>query len=141
MNIAIVGSRRFNDYLFMCDVMDRWQRFVGDVQVVSGGAPGADSMGALWGATYTNNNPIVHHAEWGDLSYPDASIKIGKDGKPYDVRAGFRRNERIVEDAEIVCAFMDPDNRTPGTSHTIKTALNAGKPVFIYWPGKTVQYE
>lgn len=43
MKIAIIGSRTFEDYQLLCDIMERFQDE--DITIVSGGAKGADTLG------------------------------------------------------------------------------------------------
>lgn len=134
MNIAVVGSRKFKNYEYMKEILDRVLAKYGPFTLVSGMADGADSLAIAWYArTGSLPQPIYHPAKWGDVDRPGAVIKMDKHGEPYDAAAGFYRNQFIVDDADVVIAFMDKDNPTSGTSDTIKKAKKKGIPVYIFW--------
>lgn len=80
--------------------------------LVSGGAIGVDLI-AETVARNTKTKCLIFKPQWD---------KLGK-------RAGFERNKRIVEAAEVVVAFWDGESK--GTQHTINLALAAGKPTYI----------
>lgn len=108
MKLAIVGSRKFNDYNKMCDfVLSKFK--LEDIEVVvSGGAKGADSLAEKF--ANDNNIPI--------------SIKAA-DWKKYGKAAGPIRNKLIIEEADAVVAFPASDSK--GTLHDIKLAQQMGK--------------
>jgi hypothetical protein len=54
----------------------------------------------------------------------------------YGKSAGFKRNDLIVADADIVLAFFAPGERSHGTANTVASAKLAGKRVFEYQTGK-----
>lgn len=114
--LAVVGSRSFNDYAFMCDILQWYEISL----IISGGARGADSLVEKYALDHGIPKKVFP-AEWD---------KYGK-------RAGFLRNEKIVETCDEVVAFMDINNPTPGTQNTITLAEKAGKPVSVFWPEKT----
>jgi hypothetical protein len=45
-------------------------------------------------------------------------------------RRALLRNQRIVDDSDLIIAFIAPD-RTGGTEDTIRRAMRAGKPVEV----------
>lgn len=81
--------------------------------VVSGGAPGIDSLGADCGRALAL---AVHE-------YPADWKTLGK-------RAGFVRNQTIVDNCDELHAWWDGKSR--GTAHTIGLARKAGKPTFVH---------
>lgn len=121
MRVGIVGSRkpkstyRLETFVRMLDA---------NVTVVSGGAPGVDSLAVAY-AKEEGLSYKVYKPKWGDLSHPEARIKAGADGRKYDANAGFRRNQIIVDNSDVVIAFWD--GKSPGTTDTIKRAKKAGK--------------
>lgn len=126
--VAVIGSRDFNNYIQMKDVLDKLRLVVDIVSIVSGGAKGADSLAER----YADENGItktIFEAAWSDLSHPDALVKPNKFGKLYDARAGFRRNKTIVENADVVIAFHH-DN-SPGTRDSINYARSLNKPIKV----------
>jgi hypothetical protein len=132
MNVAVVGSRTFRDYRFLCEKLDALRFLWGNFTIVSGGAQGADSLAVRWAKERGMPEPIVIPAAWDDLSHPDAVIKTRRDGKRYDARAGFRRNQQIIDHCDVVVAFWD--GRSPGTRDTLRKATFSGKLAKIYWP-------
>lgn len=112
IRLAIVGGREFNDYDLLKTSIAQLQQSRTILQVVSGGAKGADSLGERW----ADENGIpkkIFPAQWD---------KYGK-------RAGFLRNKDIVANCDEVIAFWD--GRSRGTADTIATARAQGKKVTI----------
>jgi len=104
--IAIVGSREF-PYKWM--VHDYISAAVGmGWEIVSGGARGVDSWAADT-ADYYHLRLKVFHADW----------------DTHGKRAGFLRNQDIVNYADEVVAFWDGNSK--GTEHTVRLARDAGK--------------
>lgn len=113
VRLAIVGGRDFSDYPYMQECLRKLQQENTVLQVVSGGARGADSLGER----YADENGIPKHifqAEW----------------DKYGRSAGFRRNRDIVDACDMIAAFWD--GRSRGTENTIALARAAGKRVVIY---------
>lgn len=129
MRIAIIGSRTFNNYTKLCqemrDILLELQVNIGDIEIISGGAKGADSLGAKY-AKDNNIKLTEYKPEWKDLSHPDARIKENAYGK-YDANAGHRRNTKIINDSDVVVAFH---NGSPGTADSLRKAKKCGKIIF-----------
>lgn len=128
--VAVVGSRTFKDIKYLERILEEITAFIGEFVVVSGGAEGADTLAVQWSEA-RGGYPTVYPAAWGDLSHPDAVIKTNKHGKQYDALAGYRRNQQIVDDCDLVVAFWD--GKSPGTADTIARAEKAGVPVHVFW--------
>ena len=85
--------------------------------LVSGGARGVDKMAERAASEF--GVPIeVYPANW----------------KRHGKRAGFLRNQTIVDRADELLAFFGKA-RTPGTSDTIRRAVAKGIPVHIFEEG------
>ena len=105
MKIAIIGSRSFSDYQ---ELENKVQKFLAEwncelnssVEIVSGGAVGADSLGEVFAQN--------HHLEM---------ISILPDWKKFGRGAGIVRNREIAETADAVIAFWDGASK--GTKSTI----------------------
>jgi predicted Rossmann fold nucleotide-binding protein DprA/Smf involved in DNA uptake len=108
MNTAVVGSRSFQDYAFLEEILDGYTI----TKIVSGGARGADQLAER----YAKEKEIPTQ-----IFKPDY-IRYGK-GNPY---AG---NYAIIDNSDQVVAFWD--NKSRGTSHSIKYAQKMGKKVYI----------
>ena len=113
MNVAIVGSRSFEDF----ETLDNFVKsvvFPKDIEaVVSGGARGADTLAEMFAARYSISTKIL---------LPDWS-KYGR-------RAGFIRNKLIVDHVDILIAFWN--GKSKGTASTIDLARQQNKPTYIY---------
>ena len=110
LKIGVVGSRSFNDYKLMKDTLDEYKDRV--FLIVSGGAKGADSLAERW-AKENHVKTLIIRPEW-------------RDGEGiYNPRAGFDRNEDIVDNSDIIIAFWDSLSR--GTEDTISIAKEQGK--------------
>jgi len=115
MKIAVVGSRTFTDYDLLRRTLDRVRLMFHDrdITIVSGGAPGADSLAERYSQAVLNKHPIVYKAEW----------------STYGKVAGFRRNREIVDESDFVVAFWDGVSR--GTNHTMNLTTKVGKPILV----------
>lgn len=112
MNVAVIGSRGFNDYDRVVKVLDAINEKVSISKIVSGGAIGADSLGEL----YANENEIetlIFKPDW---------AKFGKG-------AGLIRNKDIVDNSDIVVAFWDGISK--GTKNSIDYATKKCKKVIV----------
>jgi len=139
--VAIVGSQTFGycpclkvagpkgDHLKVCPALHAQRLMMATVTrlakdpelegIVSGGAPGADTM-AKWAATL--------------LGVKFLELKPRSGPEPFAVRA-MARNTRVVSKAAKVVAFFAPGDPSPGTSDTLTKARLAGKPTFSWRNG------
>lgn len=103
MKVIIAGGRNFRNYDLLqkkCDVLLRNQK---NIEIVSGGAKGAD----YWGECYAEDNNL--------------RLKIFKaDWDKYGKSAGYRRNVQMAEYADALIAFWD--GKSKGTGHMINIA-------------------
>lgn len=116
MKIAFVGSRTFScpnfakdkiyDILFALNYHNK-------VTVVSGGARGVDT----WAEEIAD-----------ELKIPKIIFK--PDWNKYGKKAGFLRNQLIINESSNVIAFWDGQSK--GTKHSIDLAIKAKKPIDIY---------
>jgi len=90
MNVAIVGSRSFEDYarLTKCvaEVLADRRILMSEVQVISGGAVGADALAERYSREALGKEPHIFAA----------------DRKQFGRTAGPKRNNEIVEAADLV---------------------------------------
>ena len=105
VRVIIAGSRTFTDYELLAAKMDTLTKNLDftEVEVVSGGARGADLLGERW--ALLSEVPIAHFlAEW----------------DRYGRSAGYKRNEDMARYATHLVAFWDGKSR--GTEHMIAMA-------------------
>lgn len=112
MKIAVVGSRSFNDYGFLTEILSEHGP---KTAIISGGARGADSLAR-------------RYAEEHNIPFQEFLPDWDQFGKS----AGPRRNQQIVDAADIVIAFWD--GRSRGTGNTLDLAAKSGKQVHVCWP-------
>jgi len=117
--IGVVGSRTFNNYQYMKNILDK---LFSCNKIISGGAIGADSLAAR----YAKENNI-------ELE------EFLPDWNRYGKSAGFKRNKQIVDASDIIVAFWDGESR--GTANTISLAHKQNKTVYRYWPKDNHIYE
>jgi hypothetical protein len=122
------------DETFVWSVLDAWLQKLGRFTVVSGLALGPDTTAIKWANERGLPVPMVFPAYWDDLSHADAIIKTRRNGTEYDARAGFRRNQQVIDVAQLLIAFMDKHNPTPGATDVIKRAREKGIKVYVHWP-------
>src|SRR5665213_402070 len=106
IKVIIAGSRNFEHYQllkFKCNAILKELKGKSEVQIVSGGANGADKLGERYAR---ENHYICKRFE------PDWD----KNGKA----AGFIRNEEMAKYADYLIAFWDGQSK--GTKHMIEIA-------------------
>jgi len=117
MNVAIVGSRSFEDYarLTKCveEVLAERGILMSEVQVISGGAVGAVTLAERYSREVLGKEPHIFAADW----------------KQFGRSAGPKRNDEIVEAADLVIAFP---GKGRGTWNTIYLAWKKGIPVDVF---------
>lgn len=105
----VAGSRSFQNYPKMCEVLDQIRDSIGEI--VCGEARGADALGRTY--AYDNAIPIK--------SFP-ADWSLGK-------AAGFIRNSQMAEYADKAVVFWDGESA--GSKHMIDTMADKGKECLI----------
>lgn len=103
MKVIIAGSRKFNNYNVLKQHCDKILQNINDVEIVSGTAKGADSLGERY-AIENNLQLTKFPADW------------DKHGKS----AGYIRNEEMAKYSDGLIAFWD--NKSKGTKHMIDLA-------------------
>jgi hypothetical protein len=102
MKIAVIGSRKFNDYLLLKSELDK----IPNIEtIISGGAKGADILAEQY-AIENNIELIVFKADWAR----------------YGRAAGPIRNKEIINASDYVVAFWD--GKSKGTLSSINIAKN-----------------
>ena len=116
MRIAIIGSRTFTDKRLFKSVLEEYN----PTKIISGGAKGADSLASKWASEHSI--PLTEFLP---------------DYKRYGRAAPIRRNDLIVDAADLVIAFWDGKSR--GTKYTIDYARKLVKEVRIVELGIAAQ--
>lgn len=118
-NIAIIGSRDFNDFNILEKVLLEITSIEGlPKSIVSGGAKGADTLGFDW-AKKNSIDTILFEPK-----YKDFPKKVRKWMAPKE------RNTTIVENSDLIVAFWDMSST--GTKDTIDKSVKNNKKVYLY---------
>jgi len=131
MRTIIAGSRSITDIGHIYNAIDEAKTVMGIIvmEVVSGGASGVDALGEQWAMEI--GAPIKRFpAQWEDLDAPGAVVRTRRDGKKYNVLAGFARNEQMAQYADALVAVWD--GVSTGTQDMIKRAKRHGLLVYVY---------
>lgn len=103
MKVIIAGGRDFEDYELLCSVCDNLLSDEENVEIISGKANGADTLGENY-ARSRGYNIIERPANW---AY-------------YGNYAGHIRNRQMADEADALIAFWD--GSSTGTSNMIDEA-------------------
>ena len=112
MKVIIAGGRNFNDYNKLRESCDNILVNQKDVEIVSGTAAGADTLGERY-AQEKGYEVKKFPAQW-DL---------------YGKSAGYKRNQQMAEYADGLIAFWD--GKSKGTKHMIDIANKMGLKVRV----------
>ena len=137
VNIAIVGSRDFEDYEYLKNILvshiintdifketvrnDLYERSIKHdyikyvskhFKIISGGAKGADTLGERFAKDF-NLDTLIFKPDW----------------NMYGKSAGFVRNRKIIQNSDVVFAFWD--GKSKGTKNSIDIAEELNKELHI----------
>ena len=112
IKVIVAGTRTFENYNLLERKLNKILQNYGTVEIVSGGAKGADSLGEKY-ADLRGHKLAKFLPNWG---------LWGK-------QAGIRRNVYMAQYATHLVAFWD--GRSRGTAHMIEAAKAKGLPVRI----------
>lgn len=131
MKVVVAGSRTIKSYIYISKLLNNLyeDKGVEITELVCGMAHGVDIMAKLWADH--NNIPVNSFpADWGNLTTRGAIVKRNKHGIPYNVKAGYQRNIKMLNYAECLVAIWDGNSR--GTAHIIDEAKARKITVYIY---------
>ena len=115
--VIIAGSRDFSDYPALCAFADRFLAGRANVEIVSGGARGADTLGERY----------ARERGYALKRFPADWERLGRS-------AGVIRNGEMAQYADALLAFWD--GRSSGTRDMIRRAMNAGLTLQVYTCGE-----
>ena len=112
LKVVIAGGRDFDDFDKLIKVCDHMLKDADKIEIVSGGAPGADRLGEAYSALRGYD---LHKfpAKW-DLH-----------GKS----AGYKRNRQMAQFCDVVMVFWDGKSR--GTKHMIDISKELNRPIHV----------
>lgn len=112
MKLIIAGGRNFSNYDLLCEEVSKLIAGAPEVEIVSGGAKGADMFGEHYAI---DNNLTVK--------------RFPADWDRYGKAAGFKRNAEMAQYADHCICFWD--GRSKGTGHMINLAKKSGLKVTV----------
>jgi hypothetical protein len=112
MKLIIAGGRNFANYELLCEEVSTLIDGISEVEIVSGGAKGADLLGE-------------HYAIDKDLKVK----RFPADWERFGKAAGFKRNAEMAQYADSCICFWDGQSK--GTGHMIELAKKAGLKVKV----------
>jgi hypothetical protein len=112
MKVIIAGGRNFNDYSSLKEFCDKILINQTDIEIVSGGARGADTLGERY-AKERKYDVKIFLANW----------------DKYGRSAGAIRNNLMSDYADGLIAFWDGESK--GTKHMIESATKKNLKVRI----------
>ena len=129
LKVIIAGGRKFNSYSTLESYCKHVLRNQTNIEVVSGTAKGADSLGEEF-AIKNNLGLKSFPAPWYDIENR-RSTELGttKNGGKYWKSAGFVRNKQMAEYADALIVFWD--GKSKGTKSMIDLAKKAGLKIRI----------
>ena len=115
IKICVSGGREFNDYDQLASCMDSIKHLhhMKAITLISGECRGADKLGEQY----------AEEQHWPIDQYP-------ADWKEHKKSAGFIRNEKMAQEADVLCAFWDGASR--GTRHMIGCAFRNDLEIHIF---------
>ena len=131
--VIIAGSRGIEDYNLLCEIVEKAIKIlkIKPTEIVSGAAKGVDMLGEKW-ARDNGVNLVQFYAKWNDTKNCEFMPKFNAQGKAYNPRAGFDRNQEMAEYADALIAINIGD--TPGTNDMVKRAKKENLLVYKYSP-------
>ena len=119
LKYGIIGSRNFTDKEFFSYKVNEVIALQGmPIQVISGGASGADAMAEEWAKENTIEFQVFKP------KHKDFPKKIRRYAAPH------ARNTLIVEHSDIIIAFWD--GQSTGTKDTIDKAIALGRKAYVF---------
>jgi len=115
MRVIIAGGRTFDDLMLLADKMGTFTQRYLHIQVISGKARGADTLGETWARDFTDMPVLEFPADW----------------DTHGKRAGWIRNNQMADVATHVVVFWNGQVQHSGSYMMIKIARDRGLPLRI----------
>lgn len=132
IRVIIAGGRKFDKESWAHEKIAYMlsKKDLGDVEIVEGGALGADRIGRNW-AKANGVQFTTFDADWGDISKPDAVVRTNRYGKQYNAIAGHDRNQDMADYATHPILFWD--GKSTGSLDMKRRAEKAGLVVKVFY--------
>lgn len=104
LKVVVCGGRDFNDWDLLVESLDRLLPSVANIEIVSGGARGADKLGEKY-AKASGLELKIFNADW----------------ETFGMSAGVIRNSKMADYADMCICFWDGESK--GTRNMIESAI------------------
>lgn len=97
MRLVVTGGRNYSDTARVFAALSELHARRLITLLIEGEAAGLDTRARVWA---TRNGVPVQPcpAPWDDINHPNAVVRYSRSGKPYDVTAGTRRNQQMIDE-------------------------------------------
>ncbi len=135
--VLICGPRDFKDYDEIVKAVES-SGFTPISEIIHGDATGADTLGG----DYANDRKIkciAFPADWNNIKVEGAEIAVNTFGKKYNKKAGFQRNQKMLDylleaGDGLTPACIAIKMKTGGTEDMIGKCKKAGVAVYEHIP-------
>lgn len=127
MRLLVFGGRGYNHGGTTFMALDHLRAQLGVEVIIHGAAPGADQLAGVYARANSGMSEDPYPADWDNLEAPGAVIVYRKDGKPYNLKAGFTRNQRMIDEGKPDMGLQFPGGA--GTADMRRRLDKAGIPV------------
>jgi len=97
MRVVVTGGRDFRDTPKAFAALDALHARRPITLLIEGEADGLDSRARVW-AKRRGVPLLPMPAPWDDVDHSAAVVRYRRDGTPYDVNAGPRRNQQMIDE-------------------------------------------
>ncbi|MBY3434852.1 DUF2493 domain-containing protein [Rhizobium laguerreae] len=125
MRLVVTGGRDYRDTARVFSALDELHERRPITLLIEGEADGLDKRARVW--AIRNGVPVQPcPAPWDDIDHPDAVVRYSRSGKPYDVTAGTRRNQGMIDEWQPDFGLVFPGG--VGTADMRRRLVAAGIP-------------
>lgn len=125
MRLVVTGGRTYCDTARIFAALDELHARHPVSLLIEGEAAGLDTRARVW-AKRNGVSVLPFPAPWDDVTHPDAVVRYTRGGKPYDVTAGTRRNQQMIDDGKPDFGLVFPGGA--GTADMRARLVAAGIP-------------
>lgn len=125
MRLVVTGGRDYCETARTFAALDELHTRRPISVLIEGEADGLDRRAATW-ARRKGITVEPYPAPWDDTDHPDAVVRYRRNGTPYDVNAGPRRNQQMIDEGRPDFALIFPGGS--GTADMKARIVAAGIP-------------
>lgn len=126
MRLLVTGGRNYTDRAAAFARLDEIHEgpYGPVTEVIEGGATGGDALARAWSRQRLGKPSTSCPADWSNIDAPGAVVRHRSDGRAYNVKAGFDRNQSMIDDHKPdACAPLPGGS---GTADMVERAKAAG---------------